>query len=473
MSVRHATKARQNALVYWRRHRSALAAERRRTLGMAIPLIGAQLLAVGNGVIDTLVAGRLGRLELAASGVASALWFLVFLGGIGLMAGLSPTMARLIGQQRSVEIGGVFQQGIWLALLLGVIAVCVMLGVTAHIDRWGFEASLVVEMRRYLDVLVWSLPPAMLILAGRNVCEASGRTRPVLAVQAIGLVVNLFANLGFGLGYFGLPAYGLAGIGLATTLVNVVMCVVLYALITGPRFRRYRLFKGWQAPDWRQLVALLTLSIPISLTLLFEVGLFSATAIQMGQLGALEASAHNIAVGVSALAYMLPLGLGFALTARVGVAYGRRQIASIRLRVVNGLFLTLIMAAGCALVLLLFRHWIPVLYTDDAGVQELAAQLLLLAAVFQLSDDFQGTLVPMLRGLHDTRVPMVINGFSYWVAGFGTGYITAHYLDWGAHGLWLGLIAGLTTSALLQGWRLAFCLRRLERDRTMVAGVSP
>lgn len=472
MPASTANPDRQSLREFWRVHRNALAAERRRTLTMAIPLIGAQLLAVGNGVIDTLVAGRLGRLELAASGVGSSIWFLVFLGGIGLMAGLSPTMARLIGQKRAAGLGGVFQQGVWLSLLLGLIAMAVLLGLTGTIHRWGFEAPLVAEMRHYLTAVVWSLPPAMLILAARNVCEASGRTRPVLAVQAIGLVVNLLADLGFGLGYFGLPAFGLAGIGLATALVNVVMCAALYALLTGPRFRRYRLFTDWQAPDWRQLAALLTLSIPISLTLLFEVGLFSATAIQMGQLGALEASAHNVAVGVSALVYMLPLGLGFALTARVGVAFGRRQITSIRLRVVNGLILTLIMATSSALMLLLFRHWIPTLYTDDTEVQQLAAQLLLLAAVFQFSDDFQGTLVPMLRGLHDTRIPMVINGFSYWVAGFGTGYVTTQYLGWGPYGLWVGLIAGLTTSATLQGWRLRQCLRRLAREPARFAAGS-
>ena len=175
---------------------------------------------------------------------------------------------------------------------------------------------------------------------------------------------------------------------------------------------------------------------------------------------------------------MLPLGLSFALTARVGLALGRDSPEGVRLRVVAGLLLSTAIAAVSATVIVLFREPIAALYTPDPAVRALAARLLLLAAVFQLSDALQAALMGMLRGLHDTRVPMLINAFSYWGIGFGTGWLAAHRFGVGASGLWFGLIAGLSVAAALQGWRLAWLLRRVQGRRppapiAAAAGAAP
>ena len=207
---------------------------------------------------------------------------------------------------------------------------------------------------------------------------------------------------------------------------------------------------------------MLSLSIPIFLGMLFEAGLFVATSVQMGMIGLLEAGSHQIALSASAFCFMLPLGMSFALTARIGRVAGMGRVAPVRLRVASGIVLTLGMALTTASILILFRYQIASIYSADVELQNFAASLLLLGAVFQLSDGSQIMLIGALRGLHDTRVPMYINAFSYWVIAFGLGVLCAHVLDLGAYGLWYGLITGLTVASILLSLRLRNRLRLLD-----------
>jgi len=190
--------------------------------------------------------------------------------------------------------------------------------------------------------------------------------------------------------------------------------------------------------------------------------LFVATAVQMGMLGTLESGAHNIAISFSGACYMLPLGLSFALTARTGQVYGRESWPAIKLRIASGLILTFLLAMSTAIILVLFRYQLPALYTTDIELRNVAAQLLVLAAVFQLSDGAQVAFLGILRGLQDTRVPMLLNAFAYWGVAFPVGFISAHRLGYGAKGLWAGLIIGLTLSAILLAWRLYWRVCRAD-----------
>lgn len=444
----------------WQRH--TISAEMRRALLAGLPLMAAQVLSIGNGMVDALVAGRLGSAELAAVGIGAGVLFMITLSSIGMLAGLSPTMARLRGQGRRADVGVVFRQGLWLALVLIVIDLAILGACALTIHRWGLDGDIVPPMRAYLDAAMWGLPGAVLVVTARNLCEATARAKPVLFVQSAGLIINLLADLGLGLGYFGLPRLGIAGIGWSTTIVQSVTCVILFVLLRAPTYRRFAPYAPMERPDPARLLALLRLSAPICLMLLCESGLFVATGIQMGMIGTVAAGAHNIAITTSAACYMLPLGLSFALTARMGVAFGRGSIDGLRLRVVSGVLLTLILASLTSVLLVVFRHPIAALYTSDPEVKALAASLLILGAVFQLSDGLQATMIGLLRGVQDTRVPMFINAFAYWGIGFGIGYLAAHHLGFGAYGLWFGLIAGLSIAALLQGLRLQNRLRFME-----------
>ena len=431
-----------------------------RTLKVAVPLIVAQLLQMANGLVDALVAGRLGTAELAAGGIGAGIWFFASIFCFGLMAGLNPTLSRLIGQGRRKVVGGVYRQGLWLGLAVGLLALGFLLSIAASLHQWPIQSELVPLIRQYVYTACWSLPAFAVLMASRNVYEATGLTRPVMLVQLIGLIINILADLGFGLGWFGLPRLGLIGIGIATSLVMVSMAIVLIVILRQPQFARFQLFGQFDWPQWSTIRTLLVLSIPIYFAVLFEAGLFVATAIQMGVIGTLESGAHNIAISFSGACYMLPLGLSFALTARTGQVYGRGSWPAIKLRIASGLILTFVMAVSTALILVLYRHQLPALYTPNLELRNLAASLLVLAAVFQLSDGAQVAFIGILRGLQDTRVPMFINAFAYWGVAFPVGFVSAHHLGYGAKGLWAGLIIGLTLSSILLAWRLYWRVNR-------------
>jgi len=445
-----------------------LCADLKRTLKLGVPLIGAQLLQMGNGLVDAIVAGRLGATELAAGGIGATLWFTVSLSCIGLMAGLSPTLSRLIGQKRKVFVGTIFRQGVWLGLMTGLLALAFLLFIASNVHRFSFTPELPPLIRQYLMGACWSLPFFALVMAARNVCEATGLTRPVLLVTACGLLINIMANLALGLGWFGFPKLELFGIGLATTIVNISMAIVLLMLLRGKRFARFQLFASLDAPQWEHLKPMLALSIPIFLGMLFEAGLFAATSLQMGTIGVVESGAHQIAITASAFCYMLPLGMSFALTARIGRVSAQAGLAPVRLRIASGALLLILMAISTATLLVIFRFDIAAIYTDDPQLRLFAGSLLLLGAVFQLSDGAQIMLIGVLRGLQDTRVPMLINAFSYWVIAFGFGLFCTYVLGWGAHGLWVGLITGLTIASLLLGWRLYYVLNRLKSNSVTI-----
>lgn len=444
------------------RHR--LLADVRRTLKLAIPLMLAQLMLMGNGLVDTLVAGRLGRLELAAGGIGAGFLFFASLSCIGLMAGISPTLSQLIGQSRRAYVGSVFTQGLWIGIVTGVLAMLFAWLMVATVGLWSIQSELVPLVVQYLMPASLSLPAFAIVMACRNACEATGFTRGVLLVQGLGLVINIVADLALGLGWFGFPKLGLFGIGVTTTIVSVSMAVALVIYLRGERFSRYRFLSTFEWPRWSDIRPMLVLSVPIYLALLFEAGLFVATALQMGMLGTVEAGAHNIAIGISGACYMLPLGLSFALTARVGRVYGRGAYASVRLRVASGILITLLLAVITVTLLMLFRYQLTGLYTSDLELRLFATQLIALAALFQLSDGAQVALLGILRGMNDTRVPMLINAFSYWAVAFAVGYYTAHHLGWGAKGLWGGLILGLTVAAVLLALRLRYRLKKIEKS---------
>jgi len=424
----------------------------------------AQLLTMGNGLVDALVAGRLGRLELAAGGIGAGLWFFASLSCIGLMAGISPTLSQLIGQRRRVYVGSVFTQGLWIGVITGTVAMLCAWLITASLNHWSLRAELVPLIKQYLLAASFSLPAFAVVMACRNACEATGYTRGVVVIQLLGLCINIIADLALGLGWFGFPKLGLLGIGVATSVVSITMAIALVVYLRGDRFSRYQFLAKFEKPRWTDMKPMLMLSVPIYLALLFEAGLFVATAVQMGMLGTLEAGAHNIAIGISGACYMLPLGLSFALTARVGRVYGRGAFESLKLRLASGVLITLLLALTTVTLLVLFRYKLTGLYTSDEELRQFATGLIALAAVFQLSDGAQVALLGMLRGMSDTRVPMLINAFSYWAIAFAAGYYTAHHLGWGATGLWFGLILGLTVAAVLLAWRLKIRVKQVEEE---------
>ena len=423
--------------------------ESRALFRLGAPLIAHNLAHMGMQFTDTVMAGRLSGLELAAVAVGANVWMALFLLGMGTVMAVSPTVAQLVGAERPRAIGNWVRQGLWLALFIAAIGWLVLRAVPPALAAIGIEAEVVVGARGYLHAISWGLPFLLAYSVLRFTSEGIGHTRPMLLIAVTALPLNVFANWVLMYGNLGFPEMGAAGCGYASALVMAVMFVVLFLYIRRHRvYRPARLFSRIDRPNPRRIWNLTRLGFPIGVAIFMEGGLFAATAFLMGRLGAEVVAAHQIAVNFSATLFMIPLGLAMATTARVGRAVGAGDWQAARHSGMTGMLLCTGIMGLAAILLILGREWITALYTRDAEVAALAIKLFIMAAIFQLSDGLQVGAAGALRGLKDTRVPMLFTILSYWMIGFPTAIALGVWLDLGPRWIWAGLIVGLTLAAI-------------------------
>lgn len=435
------------------------------TASLAAPLVLGQLASVGMNVVDTLLAGRHAALTLAAVGVGSAVWSLVILVLIGVLMAVPPSVSQLHGAGRHQAIGPLFRQAVWLALAMGL-----GLFVLVRQSGWLLAAlGVATEVRppaeAFLSGVSWGAPGLALYLCLRYVSEGVALTRPTMVFGLLGLM--LLVPLGWLLlwGGFGVPALGARGLGLATATVLWLQALGLgLYMARSPHYADLALFRGFDRPDRRLLGELLWIGVPMGVAIFMEGSLFVATALLIATLGAVAVGAHQIAINIAALCFMVPLGIAMATTVRVGHAVGRRDSSGVRWAAGGGYAITGLTQLGSALLLTLAAEPLARAYTTDAEVIRLAAQLMLFAAVFQLSDGLQAASGGALRGLKDTRVPMFITVFSYWGVGMPIGWWLGLHEGGGAPGMWIGLIIGLSMAALLLTWRF---LRQARGERAL------
>jgi multidrug resistance protein, MATE family len=444
--------------------RPRLASELVATVRLALPLVLGQLSTIGMNLIDTVLAGHLDAHTLGAVALGSNVWVLALIIIIGMMMALQPSIAQLRGAGREQDIGPLFRQGLWLAVPMGV-----LLGLaTAFVapllfNGIGVDASLVDDASAFLRAIAWGAPALAVFFVLRGLSEGMGLTRPTMYFSLLGL--TLLGPIGYVLMYgaLGVPRMGAMGCGFATAIVLWVQCLA-FALYLARR-RRYRnldLLARFDRPDLRTIGELVHIGGPIAITLLMEAGLFVAVALAIGKLGTDIIASHQIAINIASVAFMVPLGIAMATTVRVGHARGRDDALGVRQAGAVGLALTLCVQVISATVLFTVPQRIASMYTSDAAVVALAAQLLTLAAIFQLSDGVQAASNGALRGLKDTRVPMLITGFAYWGVGMPVGWWLAFPSGLGARGMWMGLIAGLSVAAVLLTMRFWGIVNRLS-----------
>ena len=443
--------------------RPRLAIELNATIRLAAPLVLGQLSAVGMNLVDTVLAGHLDAHTLGAVALGSNVWVLAIIAIIGMMMALQPSVAQLRGAGRESEIGAVFRQALWLAVPLGV-----FLGLAAAFlgpmlfGLIGVDDSLVADATAFMRAIAWGAPALSVFFALRGLSEGMGMTRPTMYFSMLGLALLLPIGYVLMYGAFGIPRLGAFGCGLATAIVLWLQCGAFALYVARrSRYRELKLLERFDPPDRRTLAELLNIGVPIAVTLLMEAGLFVAVALTIGKLGTDTIASHQIAINIVSLLFMVPLGIAMATTVRIGYARGRNDTHGIRQAAAIGLLLTLCMQVVSATLLFSVPERIAALYTSDAEVIAMAAQLLLLAAIFQLSDGIQVASNGALRGLKDTRVPMLISGFAYWAVGMPVGLWLAFPHGLGAAGMWMGLIAGLSVAAILltsRFWSIALKL---------------
>ncbi len=444
-----------------------LARELGATFSLSWPLILANVAVSIMTATDFMMLGWLSPRALAAGALGFNHYQPAFLLGIGVVAALSPIAAAKIGAgEKSDGLRRAAQQALLSAVLIAGVTWIALTQTTAILTAIGEPPDLARDAGTYMRGFQWGLAPNLMFFAGRSVFAALERPRPTLIAGLVAAAFNAFANYALIFGKFGMPAWGIIGSGLATTLSQTLMFAMLVAAsLIDPRMLRLRLFALPWLPARREFLALWRLGLPIGATIVAEIGVFSAATLVMGLIGPVALEAHTIALQIAALAFMVPLGLGQAATVRVGLAFGARDAARIARAGWTAYGLTAAFAVLSATTMiaaprLLIAPFIAVDAPENADTVAMAVALLRIAAIFQIFDASQATLANMLRGLHDSRVPLVIALFGYWAIGAPIGMMLGFATRLGAVGVWIGLATGLAVVAVLL---LARWLRRERR----------
>ncbi|MEX2126519.1 MAG: MATE family efflux transporter [Woeseia sp.] len=426
-------------------------AETKALLRLAAPLIVNSLSIAGMQFADAVMAGRLGAHALAAVAVGASVWFLGFTVCLGLMMAISPIAARHYGAGESRLIGRYTRQGLLLAVLLGV---TVMTLTWLFVDPVLTHLKIDSEFRHitvaYVQAIMMGAPAICVFLALRFTTEGIGHTRPIMYTSLFGLVCNVFLNYVFIYGKHGAPALGAVGCGVASAITMWLMMILLGGyMILHPLYRPLHIFRRVPYLRLPVLKEILLLGVPIAVTITAESGLFSAVSILIGTLGAEITAAHQIAINFASTMFMVPLALSAATTIRVGHALGAGNPAAARFSGTTGISVCAAFMTCSAAFMLLFRDAVVSLYTNDPSVRAIAISLLLMAAIFQVADGVQIGAAGALRGYKDTRVPMVINTFAYWVLAFPLAYLAALTFRAPPEYIWAGFVLGLSVAALL------------------------
>ena len=440
------------------------AGEARATGVLALPLVAGHLSTGLIGVVDSVIAGRHGTATLAAVSVGTALFWLPMMIPMGTLMALPPSVSQLDGAGRRDAIAPLFRQALWLALGLGVLLFAFLSLAVLALGPMGIAAEIQPGAAAFVHGIRWGVPALTLYYAMRYLCDGLHWTLPTMLFGFGGLLFLLPVGYALAFGAFGLPELGAGGLGLASALMMWAQALGFAAyLARSRRFAPLGLFARFDPPRWRSIRDLLGTGLPIGVTVAMEGGLFIVTALLIGRLGQVEAAAHQIAINVASLCFMIPFGVAEATTVRVGhVAGAGGGRDGVRRVALAGLALVLGTQALSALLLVAGHGAIAAVYTADAAVASLAGALLLYAAAFQFPDGVQVLSAGALRGLKDTRVPMLLALFAYWCVGMALGAWLGLGLGQGPRGMWTGLIAGLSVAALLMAWRFLHTTRRLS-----------
>jgi len=430
-----------------------------RLLILAGPMIASQLLQMSMGLVDTLMVGRLGAGSLAAVALGGAVYFPLFLICAGVMSAVSPLVSQSLGAGESEHIGRTVRQAFWLASMLAIPGILIMWNVKPFLIVVGIEPGVAAQTQGYLRAVAFSFIPGLWYWALRHFVEAVGRPRPVMLITLAGAICNAGLNYILMFGKFGVPAMGVVGTGWSTTIVVYVIFAILVVFVRSePSLRNYGVFRKLGSPDWSFLRRIFRLGWPIGIMLGVETGLFAAAAFMMGTIGTDQLAAHQIAIQCASFTFMVPLGLAFASTIRVGFETGAGNPAGAQIAGYTGMCLAALVMAAFAVVFVVAPRPLLGLFIDlhdpaNDAVVRLGVVLLGLAAVFQVFDGVQIASAGALRGLHDTHVPMYVAFVSYWGVGLTAAYVLAFPLGFGPPGIWWGLVLGLAVAAILLGIR--------------------
>jgi MATE family multidrug resistance protein len=435
--------------------------ELRATFALAWPLVIAQLAQNLLHTTDVVLLGWLGSSHLAAATLASAFMMPFLVAGIGVVGAVAPLVAQARGARDVKAVRRIVRQGCWAAVALCVLLIPIVLQLRPIFKALGQDPATTEMAAQFIQIAAWSLVPALGMTAFRSLLSAFDATRAILVITVLGVILNALIAYTLIFGHFGFPRMELRGAATATLIANIFMCLMMvFYVLRHRKLKRFHVLARFWKPDWKHFREIFRIGTPIGLTVLSEVGLFTAAAMLMGWLGTDEVAAHAVALQLASMAFMVPLGLGIAATIRVGMAYGRGDPEAIRKAGWTAFALsTAFMAVTCTLFLTVGPSIVTVfldpMVPENAQALALAASFLVVAGVFQLVDGAQVVAAHALRGLSDTTIPMVLAIFGYWGVGLPTAYTLGFIVGWRGIGIWIGLATGLAFVAVVLVARFA------------------
>jgi len=427
---------------------------------LAWPVLIAQLAVMANGVIDTVMAGRLSAVDLAAVGIGASIYFTVFVSAMGILIALTPNVAHLYGSGDQALIGEEVRQSAWLALLLGVVVILLMRYPEPFLMLSRLTPEVEIKVRAYLDALSWSVVPSLLFRVFYGFASGIGKPRPIMMFNLLGVALKAPLNLLFMYGGLGMPALGGPGCAVSTTIIGTLSCLLAWLwCAANPEYRPYRIFQDFDGPKPAKIVNLLRLGLPIGVTFFVDVTAFTFMALFIARLGPATSGAHQIASNLAALAFMLPLSLGNAASVLAGQALGAGDARRARQAGLAGILAGLGFGVLTCLLLRLGADSIAGLYTNNLEVRAAAALLIGYVAVYHIFDALQTAAVSVLRGYKKTSVPMAIYAVALWGVGLAGGYLLGLTDTFGAArgaaGFWLAAILSLALAGgLVTGYFL-------------------
>jgi len=424
--------------------------ELKQMLPIGIPAILSQLAQMAMGFIDTLMAGHYSTDALAAIAIGTSLLQPVLVFFLGLFLAFNPIVAHFYGSEQHEKIRTHFNFSIVIAIIMAPIAIGLLIYSPVILAMLNIEQSISKIASGYLFATLWGMPGLLLFFALRFCNEGLFSTKAIMAITALSIPLNVVLNYWFMYGGYGLNEMGAVGVGYATGLIWILMFIglLIYTLLV-QKYKRYNLLRSFDFPSSTEIKAFFSLGLPLAVTLGFEITMFAAISLMIARYPVEIMAAHQIALNLASLTFMIPLGLSQAITARVSYFRGKQQLESMRIAGNTGIMLSISIMAMSAIMMMSIPTLLISIYTQDIALSEIAVGLLFFAAIFQFSDGLQVASAGCLRGIKDTKIPMIITAIAYWLIGFPVGYYLAEYQGLGVNGYWIGLITGLSTAALL------------------------
>jgi MATE family multidrug resistance protein len=437
----------------------------RATFSLGIPLIGAQLAQLGIHTTDVVIVGQLGAEKLAAMVLAGQFLFTVFIFGSGISIAVMPMVAQAFGQGDAVAIRRSLRMGLWASIGYWLLALPIYLHAETILVLLQQKPEIAKLAGDYVRIAAFAMLPGLLFLVLRSLVSAVGRAGVILWVTIATLILNAMLAYALVLGHFGFPRLGMMGAAIVSVVVQVFGLIALIAYIQMIETRKYEVFVRFWRPDWHALKEVVMLGLPIGITVLAEVSLFTAASLMVGAIGTLELAAHGISLQLASIAFMIPLGLSQAATVRVGVHHGQGDYHGMVRASLTVLGIASVIAVLGGVLMIYDPVFFASFYVSKDAPEtpellSIAAKLIVVAGIFQLVDGVQAIANGLLRGLKDASVPMVLALIAYWPIGFGLAWLFAFPLGYRELGVWFGFLVGLGAACVFLCVRFYMLVRR-------------